>query len=206
MTGARGPATVALASTARVALWSTARVADWSTARVADWSTASTSRRSRCLARLALLALVAPVSAAISGCGYGLAHRGGPALQVAAVRNDTAEAEAGGQLASELRNLLHERGRLAADSSGSPSIEVELVSLRSFPSALNFEGAAAFRIEAQVKVRTGGAEETTTTSEDYLAGVDVLGTEANRRAALRRVLRAASRELVERLEVAGRFR
>lgn len=146
------------------------------------------------------------VAAMLSGCGYAIARKGGPALQVAAVRNDTAEAEAGGQLASALRDLLHQRGRLAADSSGAPGIEAELVSLRNFPSALGGEGAAAFRLEAQVKLRARGAEDTATASEDYLAGVDVLGTEANRRAALRRVLRAASRELVDRLEVAERLR
>ena len=43
-------------------------------------------------------------------------------------------------------------------------------------------------------------------AEDYLAGVDVLGTEANRRAALRRLMRALAAEAVERYEVGQRFK
>jgi hypothetical protein len=49
-------------------------------------------------------------------------------------------------------------------------------------------------------------EDRSTFGEDYLVGVDVLGTEANRRAALRRLAKAASRELMTRYEIAGRMR
>ena len=144
---------------------------------------------------------------ALPACGYSLAHKGTQPLRVAAVRNDTAEAEAGGLLAAELRSELQGRGRLAAESAQAvPALDSELVALRSYTSSLGGDGAQAFRIEAQVRLRTAGYEDMLTGSEDFLAGVDVLGTEANRRAALRRVLRQVSRELVERLEVAGRLR
>jgi hypothetical protein len=140
---------------------------------------------------------------ALPACGYSLAHKGAQPLRVSAVRNDTAEAEAGGLLAAGLRSEL----RLAAESAqAAPALDGELLALRSYTSSLGGDGAQAFRIEAQVRLRTAGYEDMLTGSEDFLAGVDVLGTEANRRAALRRVLRQVSRELVERLEVAGRLR
>ncbi len=150
--------------------------------------------------------LALATSLALSACGYSLAHKGQQPLRVAAVRNDTAEAEAGGLFAGELRSELHARGRLAEESAPAPAVEGELVALRSFTSSLGGEGAQAFRLEAQVKLRAAGYEDVLVGSEDFLAGVDVLGTEANRRAALRRVLRQLARELVERLEVAGRLR
>ena len=146
-------------------------------------------------AALVLLAVVA--------CGYAPVR--GPSAKrwsVAAPRNDTAQAEVGGWLAQELRSELSTRGEL--DSSG-PEILPEILSLRSFTSAAGAEGAAAFRVEAQVALR-GAANDAVTGSEDYLAGVDVEGTEANRRAAIRRLFRSVSRELVERLEVAERLR
>ena len=147
----------------------------------------------------------------LPACGYSLAQKGQQPLRVAAVRNDTAEAEAGGLLAAELRSELHARGRLAEESgqvaaAPPPVIEGELVALRSFTSSLGGDGAQAFRLEAQVKLRTAGYDDMLVGSEDFLAGVDVLGTEANRRAALRRVLRQVAHDLVERLEVAGRLR
>ena len=142
----------------------------------------------------------------LPACGYALAHKGQQPLRVAAVRNDTAEAEAGGLFAGELRSELQARGRLAGESAAAPAVEGELLALRSFTSSLGGDGAQAFRLEAQVKLRSAGYEDVLAGSEDFLAGVDVLGTEANRRAALRRVLRRLARELVERLEVAGRLR
>lgn len=144
---------------------------------------------------------------ALPACGYSLAHKGQQPLRVAAVHNDTAEAEAGGLFAGELRSELHARGRLAEESAAAaPAVEGELLALRSSTSSLGGDGAQAFRVEAQVKLRTPGYEAVLAGSEDFLAGVDVLGTEANRRAALRRVLRQLAREFVERLEVAGRLR
>jgi hypothetical protein len=142
-------------------------------------------------------------------CGYSVAQQRGAALQVGTVRNDTAQVEAGGLFAEALRNELQARGRLANDG---PRLDAELLSVRSAPSALGAAGAAAFRIDAEVQLRIigpgGGVsyEDRGLWGEDYLQGVDVLDTEANRRAALRRVLRAASRELIERMEIAMRLR
>ena len=158
--------------------------------------------------RWILLALALPA------CGYSLARKGQQPLQVAAVRNDTAEAEAGGLFAAELRGELHARGRLAEERGAggapgqpeAPRIEAELVALRSFTSSLGGDGAQAFRLEAQAKLHAPGYQDSLAGSEDFLAGEDVLGTEANRRAALRRLLRQLAHDLIERLEVAGRLR
>jgi hypothetical protein len=144
--------------------------------------------------------------AALGGCGYSLAHKGGQPLRVPAFHNGTAEAEAGGLFTAELRAELNGRGRLAGDESQAPVIQGEIVGLRSYASALGSVNASAFRVEAQVRLRMAGFEDFAVGAEDFYAGVDVLGTEANRRAALRRLARSLSRELVERLEVAGRLR
>ena len=60
----------------------------------------------------------------------------------------------------------------------------------------------------RVRLRDGSGvvyEDQVGAGEDYLAGIDVLGTEANRRAALRRLARSVSRELLERMSVSARF-
>jgi hypothetical protein len=167
------------------------RNAPWKLVRDAAWS--------RAAAALALCS-------ALGGCGYSLAHKGGQPLRVPAFRNGTAEAEAGGLFTAELRAELNGRGRLAGDESQAPVIQGEIVGLRSYASALGSVNASAFRVEAQVRLRMPGYEDFAVGAEDFYAGVDVLGTEANRRAALRRLARSLSRELVERLEVAGRLR
>lgn len=139
-------------------------------------------------------------------CGYAPVRRGsGGGLRVTAVRNDTAQAEASGIFAIELRSELGDRGLLQRDDSGAAEMQAELVSLSSFPTAAGSEGAAAFRIEARLRVRAPGFSDEIVGSEDYLAGIDVLGTEANRRAALRRVARTIAREAIERMDVQRSF-
>jgi len=138
-------------------------------------------------------------------CGYAPVRKPGHAIKVAAVRNDTAQAEAGGILAAAMRTELAGRGRLGADSSALPELDVELLAMRSTPTASGGEGAAAFRLDAEMKLKIGDYEDRLIESEDYLAGVDVLGTEANRRAALRRLATAAAKEALERYEVAERL-
>ena len=54
-------------------------------------------------------------------------------------------------------------------------------------------------------MKVGDYTDTLGGSEDYLSGVDVLGTEANRRAALRRLARTVAREAVERYDVSEKF-
>jgi hypothetical protein len=139
-------------------------------------------------------------------CGYAPVRRApGHAVRVAAVRNQTAQAEAGGIFASELRSELAGRGRLAEAASTAPELTAELVALRSVPSSVGSEGAAAFRVDAELRLRVGDYADTVVGGEDYLAGVDVLGTEANRRVALRRLARVLAREAIERFEVSERM-
>ncbi len=125
---------------------------------------------------------------------------------MAAVRNDTAQAEVGGLLAAALRSELAGRRRLAADASAAPELQLELVRMTNTPTASGAEGgAAAFRVDAEMRVHLGDYEDTVIWGEDYLSGVDVLGTEANRRAALRRLAAGAAKEAVERYEVSERL-
>ena len=145
-------------------------------------------------------------AAASAACGYAPVRRALPAVKVAAIKNDTAQAEAGGLFAAELRAELSGRGRLASEGSEAPELIAELVSLKSLPTVAGGDGAAAFRIDAQLHVRLGSYDDLVAGGEDYLAGVDVVGTEANRRAALRRLARALSREALERSDVAERLR
>ena len=133
-------------------------------------------------------------------CGY----------KVARFENYTAQVEAGGVFAGALREELAARGRLAPEGGSGPEMTGELISLVSVPSALGAQGAAAFSLSATVRVRLRDEsgvvyEDQAGMGEDYLSGVDVLGTEANRRAALRRLARNISRELLERMSVAARF-
>ena len=148
------------------------------------------------------------------GCGYKVAKPGevpkGQDIRVAAFQNYTAQVEAGGVFASALREELAARGRLAPEGSSGPELTGELLSVASTPSALGAQGAAAFSVAATVRIRLRDAsgivyEDQLGLGEDYLAGIDVLGTEANRRAALRRLARTVSRELLERMSVAARF-
>ena len=149
------------------------------------------------------------LTAALTACGYApVRHPGAPGarVRVLPVRNDTAQAEAGGLFARELRSELAGRGRLADDAGQGPALAAELVSLKSAPTASGADGAAAFRLDAELRVKLGDFEETATGGEDYLAGEDVPGTEANRRAALRRLARMLAREAVERFEVSERMK
>ena len=121
------------------------------------------------------------------------------------MRNDTAQAEAGGLLAAELRAELSGRGWLVGEASDAPEMHAQIVSLISVPTSAGSEGAAAYRLNADLRVKVGDYEDAVQIGEDYLAGIDVLGTEANRRAALRRLWRAAAKEAIERYDVSQRF-
>lgn len=147
---------------------------------------------------------VAAVS--LAACGYAPVRRAeSHGLRVAAVKNDTAQAEAGGVLASELRSELAGRGWLESESSSAPELQARIVGLLSVPTTAGTEGAAAYRLNADLRVKVDGYEDVVQGGEDYLAGIDVLGTEANRRAALRRLFHALAREAVERYDVAQRL-
>ena len=149
----------------------------------------------------------APLLAALcAGCGYAPVRGQARGLvQMATVRNDTAQAEAGGFFADAFRTELAGRDQLDTDGT-SPELRLEVVALRSWPSSSAGDGAASFRVEADLKLKVGDYEDHLVANEDYLAGIDVLGTEANRRAALRRLARSAAREAIERYDVAERLR
>jgi hypothetical protein len=125
---------------------------------------------------------------------------------VAPVRNDTAQAESSGLFAAELRAELSGRERLVGEASSAPELNAQIVSLISVPTSAGSEGAAAYRLNADLRVKIGDYEDVVQLGEDYLAGIDVLGTEANRRAALRRLLRSAAREAIERYDVSEHFK
>jgi len=140
-------------------------------------------------------------------CGYApVRGAAAPRIHVAAVRNDTAQAEAGGLFAQELRAELAGRGRLDSDGATGDELAAELVSIASVPTAAAADGALAFAVSAVLRVRIGAWEDTAAGSEDYASGVDVLGTEANRRAALRRLARTLARETIERYDVLRRLK
>jgi len=142
-----------------------------------------------------------------AACGYApVRSRPSHGLRVAAVKNQTAQAEVGGIFAAELRGELAGRGRLEPDGSAAPELSAELLSLISIPTAAGTEGAAAFQLSATLRLGAGDYRDTVSGGETYLAGEDVLGTEANRRAALRRLARTLAREAIERYDVNERLR
>ncbi len=161
---------------------------------------------SRRLARAA--AVLAALPFALPGCGYTLVRGAGPAgplLRVAAFKNATAQPEAGGLFAAAAREQLHLRGRLAENGAVGPVLEGDLAVLRMTSSVLSAGSVGALRVEAELRLRITEAgvvkaEESVTGGEDFLQGVDVLGTEANRRAALRRLAEQLVRSGLERLE------
>src|SRR5207302_8641409 len=111
------------------------------------------------------------------GCGYApVRGRAQPGLRVGAVRNATAQAEAGGIFAAELRRELAGRGRLAPDGSGSPELAAEVLMLRSLPSGAGAEGGAtSYRLDAQLRVQAGELADTRPGGEDFLAGAGARG-------------------------------
>jgi hypothetical protein len=127
-------------------------------------------------------------------------------VRVAAVRNDTAQAEVGGIFADAFRTELSGRSQLDPDGAASPELLLEVVALRSVPGGAAGDGAASFHLDADLKIRVGDYDDRIHAGDDYLAGIDVLGTEANRRAALRRLARTAAREAIERYDVAERLK
>ena len=142
-----------------------------------------------------------------AACGYApVRGQKARALRVAAVKNATAQAEAGGLFAAAVRSELAGRGQLDPDGAASPELVLEVLSLRSVPGGSAGEGAASFRVDAEIKVKVGTWEDRVRSSEDYFSGIDVLGTEANRRAALRRVARTAAREAIDRYDVFERLK
>jgi hypothetical protein len=139
-------------------------------------------------------------------CGYApVRSRATAGVRVAPVRNDTAQADVGGILAAELRNELLDRKQLEPESSPAPELRAQILSLVSVPTSAGALSAATYRLNALVHFTAGDWDDTVGAGEDYLAGVDVLGTEANRRAALRRLFRALAKDAIDRWSVSSRI-
>jgi hypothetical protein len=147
-------------------------------------------------------------------CGYSIVSGarlpgGGDKLRVAAFVNQTAIADAGGLFAASARDVLAVHGRLAPEGDSSAfTLHGELRVIHDSTSALGATGASAFHLDAEVMVRVLGPqggiyEDDARAGDDYLQGIDVLGTEANRRAALRRLADKMMREVLERMELSG---
>ena len=157
-------------------------------------------------------ALVFLLCASLWACGYTVVRAdavpGGQALRVAPFVNKTALAEAGGWCAQAARQALLTKGRLASESSTGPVLRGELKTLRSAASALGAGGVAALRVEVELGLRIEQDQallyaDVATGGEDYPAGVDVTESEANRRAAIRRLVERVLGEAIERMQVAS---
>jgi outer membrane lipopolysaccharide assembly protein LptE/RlpB len=153
----------------------------------------------------------------LASCGYQLSQggalpSGARAVRVGPVDNRTAQAEAGGLFAAGLRDELSRRGKLSPEGARVAVLDATLLAIRSVPSAFGAATAAAYRLEADLRVRltdAGGAviyEDSQGAGEDYFAGIDVIGTEANRRAALRRLVATLARDAIDKMEIAARLR
>ncbi|MBL8921043.1 MAG: hypothetical protein JNJ54_19430 [Myxococcaceae bacterium] len=117
--------------------------------------------------------------------------------------NQTSEAGAEAFFTQALRETYLRAGRLGgADAPG--RVEGALVAVSSFPLVASPGRLPNYRFQATVKltvVRDGAALNTVQVSggEDYPAGADVLSSETNRGAALRRLAESLMREGAERL-------
>jgi hypothetical protein len=165
---------------------------------------------SRCL-RCARWAGVAAVLT-LAACGYRFTAPGGPlpqglkAAQVPMMNNLTPEPSAETFFTQALREQLHRAGTLGADSADA-RIEGTLLAVSSAPMVNSPTGRGpTYRLNAIVDLklfRSGAmlAQATVTGDEDVPSAVggDVLLTEANRQAALRRLADTMMREGYERL-------
>ena len=149
---------------------------------------------------------------ALTACGYGFSAGGGrlpgeaSALAVPIFENATSEAQLGALFTGALREALVGRGRLAADDGHAPRVFGTVFSVSGGGSALGAgTRVGAFVVTARIKVRVEQEgrvlfADDVTGSEDYLPGVDILGTEASRRAALQRLARSLMERALERMQ------
>lgn len=153
--------------------------------------------------------------AALCGCGYAFTATGGAlpggasSLAVPVFENRTSEAQAGALFADALRDALARRTRLTTSSDASARVEGVVSSIGGGPSALAAgSSVGAFRVEAVVELSVVEGARVLYTDrvaggEDYLPGVDLLGSEANRRAALTRLARSLMAEALSRMQASG---
>jgi outer membrane lipopolysaccharide assembly protein LptE/RlpB len=147
--------------------------------------------------------------AVLSGCGYRFTARtaslpgGLRSARVGMLQNNTAEPNAEGLLTQALGEQLALAAMLGDE--GVEAVLTGVVVAVSNTTGLSSRGdAPTYRltITVQLNVEKGGAviaATTVTESEEYVSGADALLTEANRAAALRRVVEVVARSATEQL-------
>jgi hypothetical protein len=158
-------------------------------------------------------ALVAAACLTALGCGYHFTAAGAPFPQgiqhvfAPVVVNRTTEPGLEGVFTEALREQLARSGRLGGEGSEG-RLEGELLSVGAAVAQLapGTSGALTYRVSATLRVRlfregTLLALTDVTGTEDYLPALraDVLTTEANRQAAIRRLASALAADAVARL-------
>ena len=164
--------------------------------------------------RRSLAALLALAFLAQTGCGYHLTAAGAGFPQgihkvfAPVIVNRTAEPGLEGTFTEALREQLARGGYLGGEGSEG-RLEGELLSVTATVAQLapGTSGALTYRVSAVLRVRlfrdhTLLAQTDVTGSEDYLPALrpDVLTTEANRQAAIRRLASALATDAVTRLQ------
>lgn len=151
---------------------------------------------------------------ALGGCGYRFAAPGGAlpegvrSVQAQMFDNRTAEPAAEVLFTEAFREQLSRAGVLAGDEAEA-NVEGSLEGVSGSPilASVSLNGVVklpTYRLNASVRLRllkSGRllAEAVVSGAEDYLSGADLLLTEANRQAALRRLAESMMREGYERL-------
>jgi len=155
--------------------------------------------------------IAAALVLAATGCGYGFAVGGPgfpdgvPAVYVPVFANRSSEPEAGAIFSEALAETLARQGRAAGPASPA-RIDGEIVSLVASPAATmkDGRGVGIYRLSGTVRLsllREGKelCRRDFTGAEDYLPAENLLGLDANRREAVRRLaeqmMRHAGREL-----------
>lgn len=159
--------------------------------------------------RVRRLVLVVGVLSLAAGCGYRFRApasdlpAGLPSVHVPVFSNTTSEPGAEAFFTQALREQYLRAGRLGND--GAPGrIEGTLLAVSSAPLVASPGRLPNYRFQATVRLvlfKEGVAVNTVQVAggEDYPAGADVLSSETNRGAALRRLAESLMREGAERL-------
>jgi len=158
-------------------------------------------------------ALAAAACLAAAGCGYGFTASGAPLPQgirhvfAPVIVNRTTEPGLEGVFTEALREQLARSGRLGGENSEG-RLEGELLAVWAGTAQLapGSSGPLTYRVSATLRVRlfrehTLLATTDLSGSEDYLPALraDVLTTEANRQAAIRRLAASLAADAVARL-------
>jgi hypothetical protein len=153
--------------------------------------------------------LAVPLALLVAGCGYRL---GAPSASLPAgvrqvaipvLQNRTAEPQVEALLTEALREYAARSGLLGG-AGAEASLEGAVVSVSAAPIVAGSGRLPTYRLGVTLQLtllRNGQslAQATVTQTEDFPSGADVLLTESNRGAALRRLAEALARDAFERL-------